>query len=129
MEYRFVSGWFDSTGRSRSDARSPAVEADQFVSGWFDSTGGSGSDALSPAVETDQFVSGWFDSTGGGGSDALSPAVETDAFTTGPPTPFVCYRRDGCLLVACLLTLRPSNILVYLRDGSAQTSLRAAILR
>ena len=33
--------------------------------------------------------------------------------------------RGCCLLVA----QRPSNMLVYLRDGSAQTILRAATLR
>ena len=32
-------------------------------------------------------------------------------------------------LLACLLAYRPSNMLVYLRDGSAQTSVRAATLR
>ena len=34
-----------------------------------------------------------------------------------------------CLLVACLFAWRPSNRLVYLRDGSAQTILYAATLR
>ena len=34
-----------------------------------------------------------------------------------------------CLLVGWLLAERPSNMLVYLRDGSAQTILRAATLR
>ena len=35
-----------------------------------------------------------------------------------------------CMTVCCLLVaLRPSNMLVYVRDGSAQTSLRAATLR
>ena len=33
------------------------------------------------------------------------------------------------LFVGWLLALRPSNMLVYLRDGSAQTILRAATLR
>ena len=28
-----------------------------------------------------------------------------------------------------LVALRPSNVLVYLRDGSVQTSVRAALLR
>ena len=32
-------------------------------------------------------------------------------------------------LLACLLAKRPSNIRVYLRDGSAHTILRAATLR
>ena len=31
--------------------------------------------------------------------------------------------------VGCLLAYRPSNRLVYLRDGSAQTIIRAATLR
>ena len=33
------------------------------------------------------------------------------------------------LLVVCLLASRPSNVLVYLRDTSAQTTLRAATMR
>ena len=32
-------------------------------------------------------------------------------------------------LVCCLVALRPSKMLVYLRDGSAQTNLCAATLR
>ena len=39
---------------------------------------------------------------------------------------FVC-QWDG--FVGWLVAYRPSNMLVYLRDGSAQTSLRAATLR
>ena len=38
---------------------------------------------------------------------------------------FVFVLQDVCLLVA----YRPSNMLVYLRDGSAQTVVRAATLR
>ena len=33
------------------------------------------------------------------------------------------------VLLACLLACRPSNMLVYLRDGSTQTVARAATLR
>ena len=33
------------------------------------------------------------------------------------------------VVVGCLVAKRPSNMLVYLRDGSAQTSLPAATLR
>ena len=33
------------------------------------------------------------------------------------------------LFVGCLLAYKPSNMLVYLRDGSAQTTVRAATLR
>ena len=37
--------------------------------------------------------------------------------------------KRGGMFVGWLLALRPSNRLVYLRDGSAQTILRAATLR
>ena len=33
------------------------------------------------------------------------------------------------LTIGCLLTLHPSNMLVYLRDRSAQTNVRAATLQ
>ena len=36
---------------------------------------------------------------------------------------------EVCSLVGCLLVLRPSNMLVYLRDGPAQKGGRAASLR
>ena len=35
---------------------------------------------------------------------------------------------SGCFFVGWLVALRPSNMLVYLMDGYAQTSLRAAML-
>ena len=37
--------------------------------------------------------------------------------------------NSGHKFVGWLVALRPSNMLVYLRDGSAQTVLRAATLR
>ena len=39
------------------------------------------------------------------------------------------FGRESCLLVGWLAAERPSNMLVYLRDGSAQTIVRAATLR
>ena len=43
----------------------------------------------------------------------------------------VCVRAcvRACVRVCWLVVQRPSNMLVYLRDGSAQTILRAATLR
>ena len=38
-------------------------------------------------------------------------------------------RGENCLFVGLLVAYRPSNMRVYLRDGSAQTILRAATLR
>ena len=40
-----------------------------------------------------------------------------------------CTVERSDLSVGCLLALRPSNMPVYLRDGSAQRVLRAATLR
>ena len=37
-------------------------------------------------------------------------------------------RRRRCLSAGCMLDV-PANMLVYLRDGPARTSVRAAILR
>ena len=44
------------------------------------------------------------------------------------PTPSSSHPH-ACLFVCWLVAQRPSNIQVYLRDGSAQTILRAAALR
>ena len=51
-----------------------------------------------------------------------------------PPPPRMRHSCPGlpgssCQSAGRLLALRPSNMLVYLRDGSAQTSIRAATLR
>ena len=59
--------------------------------------------------------------------------LEADALTTRPTrqeTRGSNYALPGCChLVGWLVAERPSNMLVYLRDGSAQTAVRAATLR
>ena len=58
---------------------------------------------------------------------------EEEGHGGGTDDAHVVNQPGNCLLVglllACLLTERPSNMRVYLRDGPAQTSLRAATLR
>ena len=63
---------------------------------------------------------------GGGGGEGVTEYLPL----AGNPLPHTDRRnelerdQDSCLLVACLLA--PSNMRVYLRDGSAQTVVRAA---